>query len=94
MFSPALSYRSGGAHGVTPFFKLSEEIVRSNKPASAPFSDDGSARPGGPLVGSGTSYSCGTQVNGYSPDGSVSSVFSYKPGVRVHQKSKQNHPFI
>ncbi|KAK5910758.1 hypothetical protein CgunFtcFv8_004994 [Champsocephalus gunnari] len=105
----ALSYRSGGSSGITPYFDYS----RSLKPASTS-SDDSSAQPervlgsyspfhadgalsetlkpaAAPSAG-GYSGSHGRQVDGYSPEGSVSSYGPSQPIIRKPNQLPQANP--
>ncbi|XP_034747478.1 uncharacterized protein LOC117956489 [Etheostoma cragini] len=72
----ALSYRSGGSKEVKPYFgfqSLKPASSENLKPATAPSAG-------------GDRGSYGRQVDGYSPEGSVS---SYRPGPPIIQKPRQ-----
>ncbi|XP_049890661.1 adhesive plaque matrix protein-like [Epinephelus moara] len=88
LHAKALTYRNGDYSGITPYFNF----PRSHKPAFASSGDESSGRSytssetlkpaAAPSVGRSSG-----QVDGYSPEGSVS---SYRPGPPIIQKPRHN----
>ncbi|XP_034456960.1 adhesive plaque matrix protein-like [Hippoglossus hippoglossus] len=102
----ALSYRSGGSSGVTPYFKSPSALLGDQNPGLASSSYESSAQADGSQGGSGPSYPEGGSSDELEPAGAGSytgyygrqvdgnnqerSVSSYRPDPIIPSKPKEN----